>query len=91
MDPLQLYTRSMENLISILVNNPDAPILIVLLVWIITQVNKIKARVDAMQHDIDHLLRAIVITKLAKDKSTNNRHKDTSNQGGIGQEKPSRT
>ena len=74
MDPLQHGAVLMNDLLTILLNNPDAPITIVLLTWTIFQVGKIKARVDAMQNDIDHLLRAIILTKLAKDESINNRH-----------------
>ena len=72
--PPQLGTRSMENLISLLVNNPDIPITIPILIWIIVQVNKVKTRVDAMQNNIDHLLRAIIFTKLTEHEGTNNRH-----------------
>jgi len=64
----------MNDLLTILTNNPDAPITIMLLIWTIFQVGKIKAQVNAMQNDVDHLLRAIILTKLAKDESINNRH-----------------
>lgn len=74
MGPLQYGAVSMNDLLTILTNNPDAPITIVLLIWVIFQVGKIKAQVNAMQNDIDHLLRAIILTKLAKNESINNRH-----------------
>ena len=64
----------MNDPLTILTNNPDAPITIVLLVWTIFQVGKIKAQVNAMQNDVDHLLRAIIPTKIAKDESIDNRH-----------------
>ena len=75
-DPPQPKVKPMENLISLLLDNPDAPIVIVLLVWIITQVNKIKAQIAIIQNDIDRFLRAIIITKLTKHEGTNNRHQD---------------
>ena len=86
MGPLQPEAITMNELLTLLANNPDAPITLLLLVWIITQINNIKARVDGMQHDVDHLLRAIVLTKFAKDESTNNRHKIESNKSGVRQE-----
>ena len=75
-DPPQLGTRSMENLISLLANNPDAPVAIVLLLWTAYQVTKIKAKIAAMQNDIDHLTRAITSIKQDIYEGRNNRHQD---------------
>ena len=66
----------MDELLRILTNNPDAPVVIILLIWIINQVSKIKVRITAMQNDIDHLFRAIIGTKQSKHESRNNRHQD---------------
>ena len=75
----------MNDLITILTNNPDAPVTFLLLIWTIIQVSKIKAQVATMQNDVDHLLRAIILTKLAKDEIIHNRHKSKADQSGIGQ------
>ena len=66
----------MEELLKLVANNPDAPIIIILIVWIVVQVSKIKTQVAVLQNDISHILKAIYNPGCKNNESHDNRHQD---------------
>lgn len=74
----------MEQILALVVNNPDAPVIIILIVWLVFQMRKIKTQMALMQNDIRHIMKTIYNPGCKNCESHDHRHQNENVKGRIG-------